>query len=337
LRLHKLVNRIATKTLQDLFTAQYRKQKGVDWRPELAANLVIDEKDTFYKQLNGEQKLVIQAGIVDDWDMSLLSCIFLNSDMLSENNNNAAVLNKLQVKKLKDTRNFIAHNAKLFIHDTDFERLWNEISQILVVSGFDANKLSNLKTVGKKIKFQIFNIITDYAHMEAVAQNGVPSEEMEKLKMLANDAFKKENYSDAVNYYSDALKLPLLSDINRGTLYSNRSVAYLKQGEFEKALVDAKLTQQLRPDWPRSYYRKGCALHALKKFQKSVEGKKIFKTFSEIFSQVFEMGLILDPTNEELIFGHDHANVDYQELLRNEHMDSNFNVTLESMAEMVTL
>ena len=36
-------------------------------------------------------------------------------------------------------------------------------------------------------------------------------------------------------------------------LYSNRSAAYLKKGDYDKALEDAERVIEVKPDWPKVF------------------------------------------------------------------------------------
>ena len=53
-------------------------------------------------------------------------------------------------------------------------------------------------------------------------------------------------------------------DPRDATLFSNRSLCSLCQGDGQKALVDALECRELRPDWPKACYRHGAALLSLK-------------------------------------------------------------------------
>jgi len=52
-------------------------------------------------------------------------------------------------------------------------------------------------------------------------------------------------------------------DPNDATLLSNRSLCWIRLGQAEHALVDAKACRELRPDWPKACYREGAALSLL--------------------------------------------------------------------------
>ena len=108
--------------------------------------------------------------------------------------------------------------------------------------------------------------------MQEIYLYGAPSEEMDKMKVLANKAFGEKKYQEALGLYEQALQIPNLSDEASGTLYSNRSATFLELNMLENSYSDAKLAQLFRPNWPRAYERKGKALLAMKKYEKAIRG-----------------------------------------------------------------
>lgn len=60
-------------------------------------------------------------------------------------------------------------------------------------------------------------------------------------------------------YVTQAIDL----DPNEGVLLSNRSLCWLRLGQGEHALEDAKACRALMPDWHKACYREGAALRLL--------------------------------------------------------------------------
>ena len=79
-----------------------------------------------------------------------------------------------------------------------------------------------------------------------------------QYKAKANAAFKEKNWDEAIYNYSKSLE-HVQSHVN----YSNRSAAYLKTGDYERALADANMCIKLKKDYNKGYLRKGNAYHSM--------------------------------------------------------------------------
>lgn len=112
-----------------------------------------------------------------------------------------------------------------------------------------------------------------------------PEVKMKKseAKARGDEAFKRMDYLAAVDAYTQAIDFAP-SD---ATLLSNRSLCWLRLGQADQALSDAKAARVLRPDWPKACYREGAALRLLQKFDEA--------------ASAFYEGVKLDPENMELV------------------------------------
>ena len=96
---------------------------------------------------------------------------------------------------------------------------------------------------------------------------------MNKLKDLAGSNFSAKKYEEAIKIYTECLEtIKSLSNKERSILYSSRSAAHLMLENNSRAYYDAKLAIEYRPNWPKGYYRKGMALHAMKNYIKAMKG-----------------------------------------------------------------
>ncbi|XP_039752578.1 tetratricopeptide repeat protein 28 [Pararge aegeria] len=105
---------------------------------------------------------------------------------------------------------------------------------------------------------------------------------VEKVR-ASNAACQSGDFSTAVALYTDALTLDPANHI----LYSNRSAARLKQGQFAAALQDATRARELCPNWPKAYYRQGVALQCLGRHGEALAA--------------FSSGLGVEPSSRQLL------------------------------------
>ncbi|KAK9281005.1 hypothetical protein L1049_003896 [Liquidambar formosana] len=101
-------------------------------------------------------------------------------------------------------------------------------------------------------------------------------------KSKGEEAFKRKDYLNAIYWYTEAIN----ADPSDAAVLSNRSLCWARLNEGSRALSDAQACIQLRPDWPKAYYREGVAWKLLKRFHMA--------------SESFLDGLKLDPENKEL-------------------------------------
>lgn len=105
-----------------------------------------------------------------------------------------------------------------------------------------------------------------------------------ELKEKGNEAFRQKKYEKAIEYYTEALEHANSSD--KHFIYGNRSAAYFSIKNFQEAANDAKKCIELKPEWPKGYFRLGKALYELKEHTESY--KKLYK------------GILLDPKSDEM-------------------------------------
>ncbi|MBA0733423.1 hypothetical protein Gogos_017444 [Gossypium gossypioides] len=107
------------------------------------------------------------------------------------------------------------------------------------------------------------------AEAEVGSGEGKPREM--SLKDKGNEFFKAGNYLKAAALYTQAIK----QDPSNPTLYSNRAAAFLNLVKLNKALADAETTITLKPQWEKGYFRKGCILEAMERYDDALAAFQI--------------------------------------------------------------
>ncbi|KAK8576161.1 hypothetical protein V6N13_090638 [Hibiscus sabdariffa] len=96
-----------------------------------------------------------------------------------------------------------------------------------------------------------------------------------EAKSRGDEAFKRKDFHTAVDAYTQAIDF----DPTDATLLSNRSLCWIRLGQPEQALTDAKACRALRPDWPKACYREANAFY--EGVQHDPENKELVNAFRE--------------------------------------------------------
>ncbi|KAM0829626.1 hypothetical protein ACQ4PT_066764 [Festuca glaucescens] len=133
--------------------------------------------------------------------------------------------------------------------------------------------------------------LTDFVKMllDAGADPNIPSqaavseeERIADFKSRGKEAFAKEDYFTAMYFYDLVTQI----DPDDATLFSNKSLCWLRLRNGDQALEEARKCRMIRPNWFKAWYREGAALS----FMKDYEGA----------ADAFQEALQLDPKNEEI-------------------------------------
>ncbi|WIA35235.1 hypothetical protein OEZ86_003697 [Tetradesmus obliquus] len=98
-------------------------------------------------------------------------------------------------------------------------------------------------------------------------------EAMQQAKQAADRAFKQQQYQQAINKYSEALKASedsLIADLLH-VLYSNRAAAKLAVQDFHGALADAQSAVAVDDKWVKGWYRSAKALQGLGRLEAAAQ------------------------------------------------------------------
>ncbi|KFR01740.1 Sperm-associated antigen 1, partial [Nipponia nippon] len=92
-------------------------------------------------------------------------------------------------------------------------------------------------------------------------------EKFQTLKNEGNDFVKKGKYEEAVNKYSECMKL----NTKECTIYTNRALCYLKLYKYEEAKQDCDHVLQIEDSNIKAFYRRALAYKGLQNYQASVD------------------------------------------------------------------
>ncbi|PKA53808.1 Serine/threonine-protein phosphatase 5 [Apostasia shenzhenica] len=92
-------------------------------------------------------------------------------------------------------------------------------------------------------------------------------EHAEELKLLANESFKANKFSQAIDLYGQAIEL----NGHNAVYWANRAFAHIKLEEYGSAVQDATKAIEIDPNYSKGYYRRGAAYLAMGKFKEALK------------------------------------------------------------------
>ncbi|XP_032675627.1 protein unc-45 homolog B [Odontomachus brunneus] len=91
----------------------------------------------------------------------------------------------------------------------------------------------------------------------------------QEWKEKGNEEFNKDNWSEALDCYTNALKLTKEDNSDKAVYYKNRAAAYLKLKEYENVIADCDNALKICSNDPKALFRRCQALEALEKFEEA--------------------------------------------------------------------
>lgn len=127
---------------------------------------------------------------------------------------------------------------------------------------------------------QLSQTESDFASLSLHEATPEEKENAEKLKNKGNEFMKSEKYSDALESYSQAIKL----DPKNAVYFCNRAAAYSKLSKHQQAIEDCNRALTIDPSYSKAYGRMGIAFTALDDHESGYE--------------CYRKALELDPDNQ---------------------------------------
>lgn len=247
IRLQNLLMSIALPLLRKQFVSNWETKYQREWsNSEIQGTEFISDVlfANLFKEAGKIQKNLLKTGDIMKWDLPLvieaLKCFPSSKEQ------------KSSFSTLKEVRNKLSHHGRLEIENEMFEKTWKSTSEALINLGVSQDDLDKAKTVfGQE---SVLNI-----------------EKAEKLKDEGNVHVKNNRFGLAVSKYTEAIYQPGLPSKELAILYSNRSFAHLKQGDYYSAKEDARGAIQLNPNWWRGFGRLGHAYLSVDKYEQALD------------------------------------------------------------------
>ncbi|XP_065335545.1 protein unc-45 homolog B [Cloeon dipterum] len=95
------------------------------------------------------------------------------------------------------------------------------------------------------------------------APSSTIEEDVQKLRLEGNEAFKGNAWLQAINCYTKAIELHPEEDLAKAVLFKNRAAAFLKLEKFEKAANDCSKAIDICPTDPKALFRRAIAYETL--------------------------------------------------------------------------
>ncbi|KAG6473806.1 hypothetical protein ZIOFF_067724 [Zingiber officinale] len=103
--------------------------------------------------------------------------------------------------------------------------------------------------------------------MTSMIESDLKIERAEEIKVLANEAFKANKFSQAIDLYSQAIELNGLNAV----YWANRAFAHTKLEQYGSAIQDSSIAIEIDPRYSKGYYRRGAAYLAMGKFKEALK------------------------------------------------------------------
>uniref|UniRef100_A0A667Z367 Tetratricopeptide repeat domain 28 n=1 Tax=Myripristis murdjan TaxID=586833 RepID=A0A667Z367_9TELE len=160
-------------------------------------------------------------------------------------------------------------------------------SQFSLFGSRSASRTTNPPSSSSSSSSPVVSPVQSVKKADCLSSSGPGLSKAEFLERVrrSNQACQQGEYALAVRLYTEALT----ADPQNCILYSNRSAAHLRLGQYSTALDDALKARVINPKWPKAYFRQGVALQYLGRHADALAA--------------FASGLAQDPKSLQLLVG----------------------------------
>jgi len=143
----------------------------------------------------------------------------------------------------------------------------------------------SIKNRDNAVKFLKYSLSKHPDHIES--KNLLQSITNLKIsKEEGNKLFKEQKYVEAIDKYTQCLKLENANRAFIAVIYTNRATAYIKLERYEEALQDVNRALYYNKKYPQAYHKRGEIYYRQKKYEDTI---KDFEIAQSIDPQKFNL------------------------------------------------
>ncbi|XP_045471520.1 dnaJ homolog subfamily C member 7 isoform X2 [Harmonia axyridis] len=115
---------------------------------------------------------------------------------------------------------------------------------------------------------QVLRLAPDHAKAMELYKR---AKQLKKKKEEGNEAYNAGKYADALNLFSEALKIDPLNKMTNAKLHFNRATALSKLNKYEEAVVDCTAAISLNPNYMKALLRRAKCYMDLENYEEAVK------------------------------------------------------------------
>jgi len=186
-RLEYFLQRLRQK-MEGEFCRLFNNTINKEWNPKDSSTFFKSSEATLYSNFKPIQRKLIDGGIVECWDITMLCNILRSSSSLPFGNRW-----KKGAAEVSNVRNKIAHTSSIEIGCANFEGYWKTLKRVYVSFGGSGDEVDMLKNTPLK---------------DIVNSGDETSDAARELHQAGNEYFRRGQFENAIAEYTKALTTP---------------------------------------------------------------------------------------------------------------------------------